>query len=42
MIPVNDKHVLAFKATGKLTDADYKAFIPELEKLIREAGSTSL
>ena len=42
LIPVNDKHVLAFKATGKLTDADYQAFLPELEKLIRETGCISL
>jgi len=42
MIPVNDRRVLAFKASGKLTDADYQAFLPELEKRIREAGCISL
>ena len=41
IIPVNDKDIIAFKATGKLTDADYRAFIPELEKLIRQSGRVS-
>lgn len=42
IIPVDDKHILAFRASGKLTDADYQAFLPELEKVIREEGSISL
>lgn len=42
MLPVNDRHILAFKASGKLSDADYRAFIPELEQRIREAGRISL
>ncbi len=42
IIPVDDRHILAFKVIGKLTDADYQAFLPELEKLIQEQGSISL
>ncbi len=42
IIPVDDRHILAFKVVGKLTDADYQAFLPELEKLIQEEGSISL
>ncbi len=42
LLPVNDKHVLAFKAKGKLTNEDYIQFLPELEKLIREEGRISL
>ncbi len=42
IIPVDNKPVFAFKVTGKLTDADYQIFLPELEKLIRERGPLSL
>lgn len=42
ILPVNKKGVFAFKVSGKLSDADYKAFLPELEKQIREAGLVSL
>lgn len=42
IIPVNDKDVIAVKATGKLTDADYRTFLPELEKLIQQSGPVSL
>ncbi len=42
IIPVNDKDILAFKATGKLTDADYKQFLPILEEMIRKRGRISL
>ena len=42
IIPVNDKGILAFKASGKLTDADYQQFLPILEGLIRDAGVLSL
>jgi universal stress protein A len=42
ILPVNDKDILAFKATGKLTDADYKQFLPMLEEMIRNAGRVSL
>jgi len=42
MLPVNSKGILAFRASGKLTDADYRQFLPQLENLIRESGSISL
>ncbi len=43
ILPVNDdNNTLAFKASGKLTDADYKQFLPVLEEMIREAGRISL
>jgi len=42
ILPVNDKDILAFKAIGKLTDADYKQFLPTLEEMIRSAGKVSL
>jgi universal stress protein A len=42
ILPVNDKDILAFKASGKLTDADYKQFLPVLETMIRKAGQLSL
>ena len=29
-IPVNDEHIIAFKATGKLSHEDYQAFMPRL------------
>jgi len=41
-IPVNEKNILAFKAGGKLTDADYQQFLPKLENLIRKYGCVSL
>ena len=41
-LPVNDKGILAFRVSGKLTDADYQVFIPLLESLIRERGQISL
>ncbi|VAW61869.1 hypothetical protein MNBD_GAMMA09-3655 [hydrothermal vent metagenome] len=42
ILPVNDKAILAFKASGKLTDADYKQFLPQLEGMIRDTSSLSL
>lgn len=42
ILPVNDKSILAFKASGKLTNADYQQFLPTLEGLIRESGCLSL
>ncbi len=41
-IPVNVPGVLAFKAVGKLTHADYQKFLPTLEEAIREQGQISL
>jgi len=38
ILPVNDENILAFKASGKLTDDDYQQFIPILEDLIRKSG----
>ena len=42
ILPVNEKNILAVRASGKLTDADYQAFLPELEKLIRESDCISM
>jgi len=41
-LPVDAPGISAFKASGKLTDADYQQFIPRLEKLIDEYGKISL
>lgn len=42
VIPVNDERVFAFRATGKLTHADYQAFLPQLEALIERHGRISV
>lgn len=43
ILPVNDDNdILAFKVTGKLTDADYKQFLPVLEAMICRTGRVSL
>ncbi len=42
IIPVNEENIFAFKASGKLTDEDYKTFLPELEALIRKHDKISL
>ncbi len=34
-IPVDEDNIVAFKATGKLTDKDYQEFIPKLEKILK-------
>jgi universal stress protein A len=38
----SSEKILGFKVTGKLTDEDYKAFVPQIEKIIREFGRISL
>ena len=40
-IPVNADHIIAIRAVGVLTDADYQAFLPELEKFIEQEGPIS-
>jgi nucleotide-binding universal stress UspA family protein len=42
ILPVNRKDVFAFRASGKLTDADYQQFLPVLEGLIRDSSPLSL
>jgi len=41
-IPVNEKNILAFKVSGKLTATDYQQFLPKLEILIRKYGHLSM
>ena len=41
-IPVTEEHIYAFKATGKLTDADYQQFLPRLTTLNHKYGPLSL
>ncbi|VAX13655.1 hypothetical protein MNBD_GAMMA24-647 [hydrothermal vent metagenome] len=41
-LPVDAPGIGVFKASGKLTDADYKQFIPRLDELIKEYGKISL
>lgn len=41
-IPVIEDNIFAFKATGKLSEKDYKNFLPELEKIIQDNGRISL
>ena len=38
IIPINTNHVIAFKASGTLTDADYQEFLPKLEEMIKSEG----
>ncbi len=38
----NHRDVVVVKATGLLTDEDYRKFVPELEKIIRETGPVSV
>ncbi|HIE33190.1 MAG TPA: hypothetical protein EYP81_03990 [Thermodesulfobacteriaceae bacterium] len=40
-IPVNADHIIAIRAEGVLTDADYQSFLPELEQLIEREGPIS-
>ncbi len=42
IIPSPHEEVVVVKATGLLTDDDYKKFVPELEKLINERGALSV
>ena len=41
-IPVQENNIVAFRATGKLSHADYQAFLSELEQLIEENGRLSV
>ncbi|MEJ2310717.1 MAG: universal stress protein [Gammaproteobacteria bacterium] len=41
-IPADEPGIGAFKASGKLTDADYEQFVPRLEALIQEYGKISI
>ncbi|HID45452.1 MAG TPA: hypothetical protein EYP34_06830 [Chromatiaceae bacterium] len=41
-IPVTENNIFAVRVTGKLTDEDYRQFLPELEKLIEDCGPISL
>jgi len=41
-IPVHEGNIVAYRVTGRLTHADYQAFLPELEKLIQERGRLSV
>jgi hypothetical protein len=34
--------VLGFKVSGKLTDDDYKTFVPQIEKAIEQSGTIRL
>ncbi|MEN8214340.1 MAG: universal stress protein [Pseudomonadota bacterium] len=41
-IPVDSAHVYAFTASGKLTDADYQAFVPRIEEILQQESPISL
>jgi len=41
-IPVFEDNTIAVRASGKLTHEDYQAFLPELEKLLKEEGKVSV
>lgn len=38
MLPESDGNIVGVRAEGKLTDADYKAFLPRLEEIIAAQG----
>lgn len=41
-IPVNRPHIYAFKASGKLSDADYRDFTPRIEEILAQESPISL
>lgn len=41
-IPVNEPNIFAFKASGRLTEKDYQAFLPKLNSLLQEHSPLSL
>jgi universal stress protein A len=41
-IPVNGEHIYAFKASGKLSDADYQEFMPRIEEILAQESPISL
>ncbi|MEJ2308035.1 MAG: universal stress protein [Gammaproteobacteria bacterium] len=41
-IPVSASHLYAFSASGKLTDADYRNFLPRLEEILEKEKPVSL
>ncbi len=41
-IPVQEDNIVAFRLSGKLSHADYQAFLPRLEELIKEQGRISV
>jgi hypothetical protein len=43
IMPESNSSALVFKATGKLTDADYKeVLIPEIEEIIKQSGKAKV
>ena len=42
LLPESAGNVVAIKATGRLTDADYKEFLPRLEEIMARAGRVRL
>ncbi len=43
IMPESNESALALKATGKLTDADYKeVLIPEIEEIIKQSGKANV
>ena len=41
-LPAFDRNTIAIRASGKLSHEDYQAFLPKLEKQIKEQGKTSI
>ena len=41
-IPVSENNLFAFRVSGKLTDEDYRQFLPRLDELIGQYGKISL
>ena len=41
-LPVQEGDTVAFRLSGKLSHADYQAFLPQLESLIEERGRLSV
>jgi universal stress protein A len=42
IIAVNADHIIGIRASGKLTDDDYKTFLPKLDELISKEGPISV
>lgn len=41
-IPVHEDNIFAYRVTGRLSHADYQAFLPRIEELIARCGRISL
>ena len=41
-MPVQEQNIVAFRVSGRLSHADYQAFLPQLEDLMKQYGPLSI